>query len=185
MPQVLEYTGYDCFLNFVVSSPRPEGIPSTISPNAKMHNQLASTLRGHLREFKHRFENGRWVPTVMQINTYLPPTSGDPYYALRKLQPLGSMPEVLEKYFLDILRIRYGLFFVVNTAGVLAAENTGLTFEFHWENAWKNLLIARGMKYLFTSEDEESMNGDRTEIQISLEVGPASAQQNFDVPVPS
>lgn len=190
MPRVLEYTGYDCFLNFVLSSPRPEGIPSIISPNATMHNQLTSTLRGHLREYKHRFENaagvaGGFVPAAMQINTYLPPVTGNPYYALRKLQPLGSIDEVLEKYFLDVRRIRYGLFFVLNTAGVLAMENTGQAFEQHWESGWKNLLLNRGMTDLFTSGDAESMKGDRTEIQISLEVGAASAQQSFDVPVPA
>lgn len=190
MPTVLEYTGYDCFLNFVLSSPRPDGIPSTISPNATKHNELTSVLRGHLREYKHRFENaaglaGGFVPAGLQINTYLPPTTGNPYYALRKLQPMGSLDEVLEKYFLDVRRVRYGMFFVVLSAGVLAAETTGLAFELHWELGWKNLLLARGMTDLFTSGDAESMKGDRTEIQITLEVGPASAEQSFDVPVPS
>lgn len=185
MPSILEYTAYEAFINVTVSSLRPEGVPAHIIPNAKRHQEIASLIRWKaLREYKHRLENGTWVPRAQQLNTYLPPVSGAPYYAVRKLQPAGSIIEVNEEFMLDILRLRFALVFVIQRAA-LSDDDTGGAFEQYFQKAIKDLFVTGySLENVFIPDDETKRPEDGTQIDIMIEMGNGSAQQSFEIPSP-
>jgi hypothetical protein len=173
MPTITTPALREAFVNIVVSSPRPEGVPATIIPSAAKHDEIASVIEAALDEYQHLSENEGWVASAKQIGTYLPASGAAiKYYAVRSLMPAGSIVEVNEDFFLDILRIRFSLMFAVLPPSLMADPRTGKAFPFHWQKAFKDLLVTGwSLENVFIPGDEDRRPGDRTEIDITLEMG--------------
>jgi len=182
MPQITVPALYECFLNITVSSPRPEHTPAHIIANGAAHDEIASQVRAALREHQHLGENEGWVAAAKQVQTYLPATSGNKFYAVRSLFPAGSIIAVDEDYFLDVLRLRYSLVFAVLPGSIQADPRTGEAHERHWQKAFKDLLVTgNSMQSVFIPGDEDRRPGDRTEIDLTLELGGASGRLPYEM----
>jgi hypothetical protein len=181
MPSIQLHGLYEAFLNIVVSSPRPDAAPSHIIPNAQRHDEICSVVLCALDEFKHLPDNSDWVPTVKQLATYLPATAGQGWYAVRAINPAGTIVDVDEDFALDMLRIRFGVIFAILPAAIQADERSGKAFQRHWQAAIKKLLNeAYGLNDIFIPGDEGRRPGDRTEIDVQLELGPGSTRIRAD-----
>lgn len=181
MPQITTAALREAFLNVVVSSPRPEGVPAHIITNAHLHDEIASTVEAAMEEYKHLGENEGWVASAKQVKTYLPTTNGKEFYAVRQLMPAGSIVDVDEDYMLDLLRIRYSLVFAILPGSLMADERTGKAFNFHWQKAFKSLFVtAYSLNSVFIPGDEDRRPGDRTEIDITLELGGYQGRLPFE-----
>lgn len=171
MPLITTPALREAFLNVVVSSPRPEGVPAHIITNAHLHDEIASTVEAAMEEYKHLEEND-WVPSAKRVATYLPSTNGKLFYAVRQLMPAGSIVDVDEGFMLDLLRIRYSMVFAILPGSLMADERTGKAFNFHWQKAFKSLFVTGyDLGPVFIPGDEDRRPGDRTEIDVTLEVG--------------
>lgn len=181
MPSINTPALREAFVNIVVSSPRPEAAPAHIIPNAALHDEIASQVEAALEEYKHLGDNEGWVPAAQQIATYLPATSGRVFYAVRSLKPAGSIVEVDQDFFLDLLRIRFSLVFAILPGSLQADERTGKAFNRHWQKAFKDLLKAGyALNDVFIPGDTDRRPGDRTEIDIMLEMGGAQGVLRYD-----
>jgi hypothetical protein len=184
VPAIRIHSLYEAFVNITVASPRPEGVPSYIIPAAKYHDEIAAKIRGILREYKHLAENETWVASAYRVQTYLPtnaalPTGNNGYYAVRTLDPAGSIPEVDEKFMLDVLRLRYSLVFAILPASVL--DDDGDAFERYWQKAFKDLFVTGySMTGVFIPGDEMDRDDTKTTIDIQLEMGGAKGTMRFD-----
>lgn len=172
MPLITVPALREAFINVVVSSPRPEGVPSTIIPNAVKHDEIASTVEAAMMEYKQLAENETWVPAAQQLATYFTANSAANFYAVRSLMPVGSIVEVNEDYMLDVLRIRFSLIFAILPASLRANEKTGHAFNRHFQAALKSLFVTGyALDEVFIPGDTDRRPGDRTEIDITLEMG--------------
>jgi hypothetical protein len=177
MPTILVPALREAFINVVVSSPRPEGCPSTIIFNGAKHDEIASQVEAALQAYKHLGEHEGWVPSAQQLATYLPDTAGQKFYAVRGLDPAGSIVEVDEKFLLDVLRIRFSLVFAILPGSLMADERTGHAFNRHWQKAINDLLVAGySLTDVFIPGDMDRRPGDRTEIDVTLEMGGAQGK---------
>lgn len=179
--RIQEFSLYEATLTLTVSTPRPEGTPSHIIPGAKLHDEIAAQVRGLLREYKHIAPTAARVAPAATIGTYLPTASGAPLYHLRALEPAGSLIEVNEDFMLDLLRLRWAASFVLAPGFFAAAEGLALAFEENWQRAFQGLLTANGVAQVFIPGDEDRRPGDRTEIDLILELGAASARLGYDI----
>lgn len=183
MPAITTPALREAFVNVVVSSPRPEAVPAHIIPNAQAHDEIASTIEAALEEYQHLGENEIWVPPAKQVQTYLNTSTGagGQFYAVRALTPAGSIVEVDEEFFLDILRIRFSLTFAVLPGCMQADPRTGKAFNRHWQAAFKGLLTTGwSLSSVFIPGDEDRRPGDRTEIDVMLEMGGYSGRLRID-----
>jgi hypothetical protein len=174
MPTIQTPALREAFVNVVVSSPRPEGVPSHIIPNALAHDEIASTVEAAMEEYQHLGENELWVPAAKQVRTYLNASTntGKDFYAVRTLRPAGSVVEVDEDFLLDVLRIRFSLVFAILPGSLMADDRTGKAFNRHWQAAFKNLLATgHSLQNVFIPGDADRRPGDRTEIDVMLEMG--------------
>ncbi len=184
MPTIRIHSLYEAFINITVASPRPEGVPSYIIPSAKLHDQIAATIRGIMREYKHLAEHETWVASQFRVQTYLPtnsalPTGNNGYYAVRTLDPAGSVVEVNEDFMLDVLRIRYALVFAILPASVL--DDDGDAFERYWQKAFKDLFVTGySLSGVFIPDDDMERDDTKTTIDIQLEMGGAKATMPFN-----
>lgn len=183
MPTVRVHSLYAATVSLTVTSPRPAGTPSHLMPNAKAHADLASQIRAALREFKHLAENSDTVKASWQIATHLATVGCPAFYAVRTLDPAGSLVDVDADYFLDILRLRYDLVFAVLPGALLAAEEAGEAYESNWQRAIKSLLCS-GYKVprVFIPGDEGTRDETATNVDLTLEMGPAKATMPFNMP---
>lgn len=182
MPQITVPALYECFLNITVSSPRPEGMPAHIIANGALHDEIAAQVRAAMREYRHLGENEGWVASALQVQTYLPSTGGNKFYAVRQLYPAGSIIAVDEDYFFDVLRIRYSLVFAVLPGSLQADARTGEAHERHWQKAFKDMLVTgNSLQNVFIPGDDDRRPGDRTEIDITLEMGAAQGRLPYDL----
>lgn len=182
MPSITVPALYECFINIVISSPRPEGLPAHIIANGAMHDEIASQVRAAMREYRHLGENEEWVASALQVQTYLPATGSNKFYAVRALMPAGSIVEVNEDYFLDVLRIRYSMVFAILPGSLQADPRTGEAHERHWQAAFKSMLVTgNSLQNVFIPGDEDRRPGDRTEIDLTLEMGPSQGRLRYDL----
>lgn len=179
--RIQEYSTYEAYLNITVSSPRPEGVPSHIIPGAKLHDQIASQVRGLLREYKHVSPTSTMVSASASVMHGLPQKNGGAIYAVRTLIPAGSVVEVNEDYMLDVLRLRYAITFVLTSGALCSNEGLAFAFEENFQRAFKTLFRANELNSVFIPGDEDRRPGDRTEIDLILEVGGAAARLGYDV----
>jgi hypothetical protein len=181
MPAITTPALREAFINVVVSSPRPEAVPAHIIPAAAVHDEIASTVEAALQEYKHLGENEGWVATAKQLATYFSANAAGNFYAVRALTPAGSIVEVDQDFMLDVLRIRFSLIFAVLPASLMADERTGHAFNRHWQKALKDLLVTGyGLQDVFIPGDQDRRPGDRTEIDVTLEMGGSSGKLRFD-----
>lgn len=181
MPAITVPALREAFINIVVSSPRPDAVPAHIIPAAALHDEIASTVEAALQEYKHLGENEGWVASAKQLATYLSANSAANFYAVRALTPAGSIVEVDQDFFLDILRLRFALVFAILPASLQADERTGHAFNRHWQHALKDLLVTGySLQNVFIPGDQDRRPGDRTEIDITLEMGGSSGKLRHD-----
>ena len=181
MPLITVPALREAFINVVVSSPRPEGTPSTLIPNAVKHDEIASTVEAALMEYKQLAENETWVATALQLRTYLTANGAGDFYAVRSLMPAGSIVEVNEDFMLDVLRIRFSLIFAILPASLRANEKTGHAFNRHFQAAIKDLLVTGySQQEVFIPGDTDRRPGDRTEIDVTLEMGGYQGRVPYD-----
>ncbi len=172
MPLITVPALREAFVNVVVSSPRPEGTPSTIIPNADKHDEIASTVEAALMEYKQLAENETWVGAAYQLATYFTTGGAGNFYAVRALMPAGSVVEVDQDFMLDVLRIRFSLVFAILPASLRANEKSGHAFNRHFQAAIKALFVTGySLNDVFIPGDTDRRPGDRTEIDITLEMG--------------
>lgn len=180
MPSIRAHSLYEAFVNITVASPRPEGLPAYIIPNAAHHDELAALIRAALREYKHLGENEIWIPTAKQVQGYLPAAPSQ-FYAVRTLDPAGSLVEVDEDFFLDVLRLRWSLVFAILPGALLADERYGEAYETNWQRAFKSLLVTGyGLTGVFIPGDKMDRDDTKTTIDITLEMGGAKGTMRFD-----
>lgn len=178
MPSIRVHSLYECFINITIASPRPDALPSHIIPNGNLHDELASKIRGAMREYKHLSDNSDWVTSARQVCSYLP--SG--YYAVRKLDPAGSIVEVDEDFMLDVLRLRYSMVFAILPASLQAEEGIGDAYERHWQTAFKDLFVTGyGFSGVFVPGDAMERNDLGTTIDVQLEMGGSMGAMRFDM----
>jgi len=181
MPMITVPALREAFVNIVVSSPRPEGMPAHIIPGAALHDEIAAKVEAALREYKHRGENEGWVAPALQVQTYLPSTGTNKFYAVRSLMPAGSIVDVDQDFLLDILRIRFSLIFAILPGCLQADEQTGDAYNRHWQKAFKQLLVTGyAMDSVFIPGESDRRPGDRTEIDITLEMGGYQGRLPYD-----
>lgn len=172
MPAITVPALREAFINIVVASPRPEGVPAHIIPAAALHDEIASTIEAALDEYKHLGENEQWVAPAKQLATYFTANGAGDFYAVRALMPAGTLIEVNEDFLLDVYRLRFSLIFAILPASLQADERTGKAFPRHWQAAIKDLLTTGySLQNVFIPGDEDRRPGDRTEIDIQLELG--------------
>jgi hypothetical protein len=177
MPAIRVHSLFDCSLNITIASPRPDGVPSYIIPNGKLHDEIASKIRAAMREYKHLGENEGWVGSAKQVCTYLPAN----FYAVRTLDPAGSIVEVDEGFLLDVLRLRYVMVFAILPASLQADEGTGEAFERHWQKAFRDLFVTGyGFTGVFVPGDVMDRNDNSTTIDVQLEMGGAKGTMRFE-----
>lgn len=177
MPSIRVHSLYECFVNITIASPRPEAVPSHIVPNGKLHDEIASKIRGAMREYKHLADNSDWVSSARQVCAYLP--AG--FYAVRTLDPAGSIIEVDEDFMLDVLRLRYVMVFAILPASLQAEEGVGDAYERHWQKAFRDLLVSGyGFSGVFVPGDVMERNDLGTTIDVQLEMGGAKSTMRFD-----
>lgn len=177
MPSIRVHSLFECSINITIASPRPDGVPSHIIPNGKLHDEIASKIRAAMREYKHLGENETWSAGVKNVCTYLPAN----FYAVRTLDPTGSIVEVDENFMLDALRLRYSMVFAILPASLQAEEGIGEAFERHWQKAFRDLFVTGyGFTGVFVPGDLMERNDNGTTIDVQLEMGGAKGTMRFD-----
>ena len=177
MPSIRVPSLFDCSLNITIASPRPEGVPSYIIPNGKLHDEIASKIRAAMQEYRHLAESETWSPPAKSVCTYLPAN----FYAVRTLDPAGSIIEVDECFMLDVLRLRYVMVFAILPASLQADEGIGEAYEHHWQKAFRDLLVTGyGFTGVFVPGDVMDRNDSGTTIDIQLEMGGSKGTMCFD-----
>lgn len=173
MPAITFPALREAFVNVVVSSPRAENVPSTLIPSAEKHDEIAATIEAACAEWQHLAEHESWVPAARQLATHLSTAGAGGFYAVRSLMPAGSIIEIDQDYLLDVMRIRFALVFAVLPPAIMADARTGHAYARHWQAAFKGLLTgtAWSLPDVFIPGDNDRRPGDRTEIEVTLELG--------------
>jgi hypothetical protein len=176
-----EYSMQTGALTVTITSPRPEALPATVMPAATLHSEIAATVRCALRTHRHVAPHPG-VPAALQLGTYLP--AG--YYALRRLEPEGSVVEVDSDFLLDVCRLRYGLAFALLPAAVGAtgdSEKLAFAFERHLARAAKDLLVTGwGLAGVYATGDDDARRPlERTEVGVHYETGLSAAPQAYAI----
>lgn len=181
MPTILTPALREAFVNVVVSSPRSEAAPSTLIPSAALHDEIAATVEAALEEYQHLGEHDSWVPAAKQLATYFALNGAGGFYAVRSLVPAGSIIEINEDYLLDVMRLRFALVFAVLPPSLQVDPRTGKAFARHFQAAFQKLLVTGwSLTPVFIPGDEDRRPGDRTEIEVIVEMGGASGRLRYD-----
>lgn len=151
---VHEYDYYEAILTISVYTQRPDAAPSSVLYAATMHEEFASRVRAALREYK------------APLDPFLS------YYAVRKIQPAGSVRDVDRDYNQDILRIQFSLGIALVDAAQTGDEAAVFAFERNIEQATKDLLKSLNIPHLFIP-DQEGICGE-SYIDIICTLGTAS-----------
>jgi hypothetical protein len=184
--KIHEYNQYPVTFNFTLSSPRPEGAASTVIIAAKKHEEWASRVRAAMREFKHIDPTTKQIPPALTLENYFPTHNGSPLYALRTLQPAGSLREIEPDFWLDVYRLRYVALLVFLPAALHASEATAFAIERHLEKAVSDLFDYLNLPRNFLPGEEGIRPEDRSIIDIIVEVGAAEGSPGlYEVPTPT
>ena len=181
MPSITVPALRDAFINIVVSSPHPEAAPAHIIPGAAEFVEIASKIEAALEEYKHLGEHDTWVASAKQLATYLTANGAANFYAVRSLTPAGSLTEVDDALLFDIHRIRFALVFAILPGALQADEREAHAYARHWQRAVKDLLVTGyGLANVFIPGDQDRRPGDRTEIEVMLELGAAHGRLRYE-----
>lgn len=181
MPTITVPALREAFINVVISSPRPDSAPATLIPSAALHDEIASTVEAALDEYQHLAEHETWVPVNRQLATHLTAAGAGDFYAVRSLMPAGAIIEVNEDFLLDVMRLRFALIFAVLPASLQADPRTGKAFPRHFQAALQRLLtIGWDLNEVFIPGDADRRPGDRTEIEVTLEMGGYQGRLRYD-----
>lgn len=183
--KVQVYTTYSGTLIITAATPRAEAAPSFRFTNASIHEDYCAQVRALLKEHRHILGSSLEYPAAKRLQTYFPTSGGNPLYAIRELMPAGSPRDVDPDFQLEIMRIRYSFMLNLLPAAFLADETIAEAIERHIEKAVHDLFIANGVPDVFIPGDEEQRPGERTDIDILCELGPASGRIGVDLPTPS
>jgi hypothetical protein len=187
MPAITVPALREAFVNIVVSSPRDANVPSTIIPSADKHDEIAATCEAACAEWQHLAEHETWVPAARQLATHLAAGGAGGFYAVRALTPAGHLVEIDGDYLLDVMRLRFALVFAVLPPALQADPRTGHAYARHWQAAFKRLLTgtAWSLNDVFIPGDNDRRPGDRTEIEVTLELGGYQGRLRHEMPPPA
>jgi hypothetical protein len=183
--KVQVYNAFSGVLIVTAATPRVEAAPSFRFTAAKIHEDFCAKVRGLLREHKHVGPMAEEQPAAKRLSTYFPAFEGKPLFAIRELMPAGSSRDVDEAFQLEVTRIRYQFSLNLLSAFFLAEEDYAEALERHLEKAVNDLFEANGVPNVFIPGDEAVRPGDRTEIDILVEMGPATARTGAEIPSPA
>jgi hypothetical protein len=177
MPVILTPALREAFVNITVTTPHDESLPATIIPAAGLHDEIAATVEAALEEYQHLADHETWVPAAKRLSTYFTANGAGDFYAVRSLVPAGSIVEVDGDSLLDVMRIRFALVFAVLPASLQADPRTGKAYARHFQAALKGLLVTGwSLSPVFIPGDKDRRPGDRTEIDVMLEMGGAQGR---------
>jgi hypothetical protein len=183
--RVWAYTAYTGTLTIGVATPRDQALPSTRFQAATIHEDYAAQVRDILEEYRHIKETTGAFPAAQRIQTYLPIyplQTGKPLYSFRELKPSGS-PRGIDGTW-EVMQLRYDFTLDILPAAHMAGV-TGKGKERHLEFATEKLFEANGVPTAFIPGEKEIRPGDRTEIDIRVDLGPATARDLIDIPTPA
>lgn len=182
--RIQAYTAYSGTLVITVATQRIDAAASTKFTAASIHEDYAAQVRALLKEHRHIGETALAYPATKRLQTYFPTHAGSPLYALRQLMPSGSPRDIDPEWQLEIMRIRYDFALNVLPAAALADESIAEALERHLEKAVHDLFQANGVPDVFLPGDE-MLRTAQTEIDIVVEMGPATARTGVEIPAPS
>lgn len=180
------YSAYSATLIVGVATPRDQALPSTKFQAATVHEDYAARVRALLKEHRHINASSLAYPAAKRLQTYFPVfplVTGKPLYALREVKPAGCPRGVDGEW--EVMEVRYGLSINILPAAHLADEVTTEGIERHLEFAVTRLFSANDVPTVFIPGDQTLRPGDRTEIDIRVELGPATARDEIEIPTPS
>lgn len=185
------YAAYSGTLVITVATPRAQPLPSHKFTAAKIHEDFCAKVRVALREHKHVGPTCAEFPERLRLASYFPKHEGMPLYALKELMPAGTPRDVDEGWQMEVMRIRYQFALHLTNAALIADEETAEGVERHLEFAVKSLFEALEIPAVFIPGDEETRQSpdtanptQRTEIDILVELGPATARTGVEIPAP-
>jgi hypothetical protein len=184
--RVQAYTAYSFNLTVTASTPRAQQGFSSMFTAGKIHEEFCARVRTLLKE--HRHTGGDAYPAAKRLQTYFPTFNSDatrPLYAIRELRPAGAPRDYIPEFSLEVMRIRYTGMLNILPAAFLADEVVAEALERHIEYAVHQLFEANGVPNSFIPGDEGIRPGDRTEIDILCEMGPASERTGVEIPTPA
>lgn len=171
-----------------LSTPRPDALASTKFVAGSIHDDYVARVRSLLKEHKHIGTTAQNFPAAKRLQNYLPiyPIStGKPLFALRELMPAGSQREVNGDFFQDETRIRYSFTLHRLPASFAADEIVAEGIERHMLYALRQLFSANDVPDSFIPGDDSLRPGDRTEIEMTCELGPSSGRGHAEIPTPA
>ena len=182
------YTVYQGKITITVATPRADGTPSAKFACAKIQEDYCARVRSLLKEHRHVDSSSLEYPATKRLQTYFPTLETDatkPLYALRELRPIGSPRDFNLEFMLDVMRIQYAFTLNLLPAAFLADEVVSEAIERHIEYAIHQLFEANDVPNIFIPGDDGVRAGDRTDIDILCELGPADGRRPVDMPAPS
>ncbi len=186
--KIWAYRIYPGTLTITVATPRAETAASTKFTAAKIHEDYCARVRAHLKEHRHVGTTSLQYPAAKRLQTYFPVFNSDttkPLYALRELKPAGAPRDFNPEFMLEIMRIKYSFILNLLDAAFLADEIITEAIERHMEYAIDLLFDANSVPNAFIPGDDGQRPGDRTEIDILCELGPADGRDVVDIPTPA
>lgn len=178
------FTVYPGTLVIGVATLRPQSAPSTHFTAASIHEDYCATVRAALRRYKHVGDSALSYAPALRLHSYFPAFNGSPIYALKELRPAGAPRDLEPEFMLEVMRIRYEFTLHLTPGAVLTNEIDAEALERHMENATRQLFRALQIPDVFIPGDGGDRPGDRTEIDIVCEMGPASELRTFEIPAP-
>jgi len=154
---------------------------------ASIHEDYCARVGGVLREFKHVGSDAQAWPAAARLQTYLPTENGAPIYAFKQVMPGGILRDVDGEWQLEVMRIRYELVVNLLPVAFLGNEIEAEAISRNVQAAIKGLFDALGVPsvYIPGASEANIRLGDRSDIDIIAEVGPASARGAVEIPTPA
>lgn len=185
--RVQAYTQYPVSVTITVCTPRSEPGASTVFYAASIHEDYCAKVGVALREYKHVGSDAQSWPASSRLQTYLPRFLGSPIYAFKQVMPGGVFRDVDAVWQLEVMRIRYE--FVVNLlpGAFLGTDIECEAISRNVQSAIKGLFDALSIPsvYIPGAAAADIRLGDRSDIDIIAEVGPASARGAVEIPPPA
>lgn len=182
--RVQAYTMLQGTLVVTVSTARAEPLPSIKFTAANIHHDYAAQVRALLREYKQAGVSAEAYPAAKRIQTYFPTHAGNALYAIRELVSAGSPRDIDDNWQLEIMRLRYSMAINLLPGAFIADEQLAEGVERNIEYAVYKLFEANGLPGAYTPGDTTIRLGERTDIDIVCELGPAGGRIGVEVPGP-
>lgn len=183
--RIQAYTAHTGTIIITAATLRPDARPTALFTAASIHEEFCGQVRTLMEEHKHIPPTSLAYPAAQQLATYFPTNAGQNLFALRELRPAGAPRDIDPEWNLEIMRIRFDFLIVLLPAVFGAAGPVRHGIERHMTKAVKDLFRANGVPDVFIPGDNEQrpeMPG-RTEIDVVVELGAASARTGVEVAV--